>query len=545
MEKELKVISENEETRWMKLKQESKNEARIRIRRDQLFLDLAKARERLQGVDEDREDDSDVQCKPSSSEMNQTMRKALGNMFSILPKGGEEAMSKILTGKARHAITKTSYQEVELKTEKENQALEVASASKAKAIEFYLNMGNTLIETTGENQGWESTREIFNAVVESVKNFVIQRYLILRPSLDTIKSLGESGPLDDSSELMKKMKEKHVKQLSDTSNIRNEMEVFTEGTARQNLRKGLNANKFSIGRNSSTYGSGFLPLNLEKSSTIQTFLSVLKLRQENSNEEQDYSTSETMNPSNVENSNCILMEKQVENMSETQIKKTLVKSHEENQKLNSDEIGELLSLANFVKEFAECNIAESVNQGASLNLSVNEKFYSHFFEGAEDEAEKVIKSFSCAYWPKEEEGYIAPLLQGRMFTTENSLYFVGWGEKKIVLKWKDITAVTKEATMMGTIENAILVTYLQGGKQSSYFFGSFVFRDSCFQLLTRLTSVAHSLHKISNGITENTSFVNKISRDNREESCSLNEIKNCIVPPDETLKKWINSKCFC
>jgi hypothetical protein len=57
----------------------------------------------------------------------------------------------------------------------------------------------------------------------------------------------------------------------------------------------------------------------------------------------------------------------------------------------------------------------------------------------------VIDSYSCAYWPKEGEGFVSPLLHGRMFVTSQKMYFIGWGDKKLILKWEDVASITKDS----------------------------------------------------------------------------------------------------
>ena len=57
----------------------------------------------------------------------------------------------------------------------------------------------------------------------------------------------------------------------------------------------------------------------------------------------------------------------------------------------------------------------------------------------------VIDSYSCAYWPEEKEGSMSPLLHGRMFVTSQKMYFIGWGDKKLILKWEDVVSITKDS----------------------------------------------------------------------------------------------------
>ena len=79
----------------------------------------------------------------------------------------------------------------------------------------------------------------------------------------------------------------------------------------------------------------------------------------------------------------------------------------------------------------------------------------------------VIDSYSCAYWPKEEEGFMSPLLHGRMFVTSQKMYFIGWGDKKLILKWEDVVSITKDS--IGPVSAMtfplffIYLSFLEGG----------------------------------------------------------------------------------
>jgi hypothetical protein len=79
------------------------------------------------------------------------------------------------------------------------------------------------------------------------------------------------------------------------------------------------------------------------------------------------------------------------------------------------------------------------------------------------------------------------------------MYFVGWGDKKIRLKWEDVIVVEKASTIMGTVDNSIRIAFDSGDGPSSYFFGSFAFRDESFQLCTQLSTVAKSLSELTGG----------------------------------------------
>lgn len=144
------------------------------------------------------------------------------------------------------------------------------------------------------------------------------------------------------------------------------------------------------------------------------------------------------------------------------------------------------------------------NRTSTINADT-EMFLEHFFPAPSPESPNnktfqqiptVIQSFSCAYWPKDSEGHMSPLLHGRMFATSESCYFVGWAGKKIVFNWVNATRVEKEVTFYGLVPNAILITCEDG---KDYLFGSFLYREEAFNLLNRLSIVARSVVEFNGG----------------------------------------------
>lgn len=75
-------------------------------------------------------------------------------------------------------------------------------------------------------------------------------------------------------------------------------------------------------------------------------------------------------------------------------------------------------------------------------------------------------------------------MQGRLYVTQNYLCFYanifGW-ETTVTLKWKDVSAVTKEKTAR-VIPNAVLICT----RTEKYFFTSFVARDKTYLMLFRV-----------------------------------------------------------
>ncbi|XP_061394630.1 protein Aster-B [Musca vetustissima] len=91
--------------------------------------------------------------------------------------------------------------------------------------------------------------------------------------------------------------------------------------------------------------------------------------------------------------------------------------------------------------------------------------------------ERLIVDYSCAL-------YRDLLIQGRLYISQNYVCFhaniLGW-ETCLVIKWKDVTSITKEKTAL-VIPNAISIATVT----ENYFFSSFTTRDKTFLILFRV-----------------------------------------------------------
>lgn len=167
------------------------------------------------------------------------------------------------------------------------------------------------------------------------------------------------------------------------------------------------------------------------------------------------------------------------------------------------------------KEPETSSVASTFNvKGTESNL-----FLTHFWDKKEGEdPPTIIESYSCTYWPRFEGGGML-LPHGRMFVTSNTMFFIGWGTKKVIFNWENVVSVEKGTTALGMIDNAIDIKCREGEKEESYFFGSFAFRDSAFQLISQLVSVSKSLKDL------------KAVRDEATQEVLED------APPDDTIKK--------
>ena len=142
----------------------------------------------------------------------------------------------------------------------------------------------------------------------------------------------------------------------------------------------------------------------------------------------------------------------------------------------------------------------------SMNRNT-EMFLENFANELKDQKiPHVIQSFSCAYWPKETEGHMSPLLHGRMYVTQKHAYFAGWDSKKIIIKWESVSKVELTETFYGLVPNAILICCDSG---EEFLFGSFLYRHDAFNILNRLAVVSRSVVELNEGKKLKASNVKK------------------------------------
>lgn len=477
-EKDCKTASENDDTRWKHLCEFARNETKAQMRYQQAISQSEKARERLKSVDSEMGKSEHGEGK---GKLNPGVSKALGNVFSILPDGGEQAMQKMLNADARQAIAKTTLQEADQRENKEKNALDTATIAKDQSIKSYTAAAENLIYTfkKEDEAGYAEMEVTLMSLLSSFEGFRSNRY----GSVDRSTNAAASPDA----------------QMSDVA----------EWTSRAKTHIAKKAEKGDESPVPKKIGHGFaLKVELEESGTVYKLLNMVEaegdesdLLGEGSNQSDSSTSTEQASASKGDD----LLDSPV-----TQAHGPSTMSATENEKLSIPK-----------ESRSPPRKAESLGQSLSSNVAETDLFLAHFCSDRQDgeEPPAVIESFSCAYWPKEGEGHLSPLLHGRLFLTSKTMYFVGWGDKKIVLNLEDIVSVTKEKNMMGTIDNSLRVVYnSEAGESSSYFFGSFAFRDNAFVLLQRLSTVARSLRDL-NGPPKSA-------------KSALPE-----VPPDEVIKK--------
>ncbi|KAK4883580.1 hypothetical protein RN001_006899 [Aquatica leii] len=145
-------------------------------------------------------------------------------------------------------------------------------------------------------------------------------------------------------------------------------------------------------------------------------------------------------------------------------------------------LGDLGAGVNIYKEKKENRPVEKVKRKSAwysalypTYKSKSEDFKRIFREVPDDE--RLVVDYSCAIQKE-------ILVHGRLYASQNFLCFFasifGW-ETNVTIKWKDVSAITKEKTAL-IIPNAIQINT----KSEKFFFTSFAARDKTYLMLFRI-----------------------------------------------------------
>jgi len=548
-EKDLRSAIESEEMRWKHCTDHARSEATSRLRHEQSVAALEKAQERMAvGAASFASSSASVSQQYG---LSSPMTKALGGMLSMLPSGMEdEAMAKMLNSEQRLALAKKTLDEATAKQQRDKLAYESAQVAKDKAIQSY-----TATAHAADNQAvakadalWSAVSGGFEVILSFFQHYREVRYDGINPATEKVQECNGTVILEDMREWGKAMQQNLLSHLE-----RSGVEIIPGPGGKRLIRR-----KHLAGRSEKESYGYSLKVKLVDSKNVYKLLEFVVAEgdsetlegertcprdNDGDDDEDDQSTSTNSKSKRFPPSNGVAATSTSMAMSEhapsnstcgiataDAIPRSLSTPSVPIERM-SVATKELKSLAETLKGAAAGPEESAPKPTDAATSAETQLFLAHFWDGdregedgddGDEQMSKpptIIESFSCAYWPKETEGFISPLLHGRMFVTSTAMYFIGWGDKKLILKWEDVISITKDT--IGPLDNSIRVTYDVGEGESSYFFGSFAYsyREKAFQLLDQLSTVARQL----------TDLTGKKKKKKKKSVPA--------VPPDETLKK--------
>jgi len=474
VERDCKIAAEGDANRWKQLCESARNETKAQMRFQEATSQFEKARDRVKSVDTEMAASEHSEGK--GKRMNSGVSRALGNVFSILPDGGEQAMQAMLSDDARLQIAKTTLKEADQKESKEKKALDAATAARAQSLKSYTAKAENIVFKFKKEDvtGWTDAEETIKSLLSSFDGFRTDRYKSVDKATDSAAS--QEAQLSDIAEWTSRA----------TAHIAKRTEKSDEQSSLPNSDIGF-ALKVEIKESKTVYKLLYLDVTEGDEPEL-------------SNGPPDLPATDEQSPKPSEESPASeasdLLDSPDGHFAMPMLRKRL--STEEKEELSIPSDTRSLDDDDKIEGGAPARKGE-IGQSYSADEAENALFLSHFWQDRDKDEEppSIIDSFSCAYWPKEGEGHLSPLLHGRLFLTSNTMYFVGWGDKKIVLDLADVVDVTKAKNLLGTIDNSLRVVYTSDDGESSYFFGSFAFRDNALELLQRLSTVARSLRELN------------------------------------------------
>lgn len=464
--KEAKTATGGEADRWQRLIDAVSSEFKHKERHLQAVANLNKATERLHAIAGAGKANDSIDFNNSNSKhfdtgsVTKSVRRSIGGLFQTVLGESDTLAKSVLTEEERYQMAQDALSERVHKEAHAEASFKAAQTAAKLAIGQYSNASNLLVTSIGK-QDKVIGLSILEEFSSALKVYCEARYGML---------------------------ENFTAMLASDSFHNNEW-LF-------NLESKLKSRKSKISKLDdlkawSTSGEGFLlEMRLERCAIVDDIL----VKENVLNENFDYIN--TINDEVVSAAEKMTDEKGTSFSDINSLSPWVSTDFLINDDFEAGSYHQEVSQEDIVTSTKPFSTPKLAMKSSSLKTDTL-MFLEHFPDDEDGEAPTVIQSFSCAYWPKDDEGHISPLLHGRMFATTKRCYFVGWTGKKIMLDWKRVIKVEKEVTFYGLVPNAVLVTYDDG---QEYLFGSFVYREDAFNLLTKLSIVARSVNALNGGL---------------------------------------------
>ena len=485
-ERQLRSAGEADENRWKILCEAGRAENKAENRFTTSTNEHARARVRVQSLDNGRPGGRE-RTASLTAKITPGMGKAIGNMIAILPNRGEHAM-KMMTPDARRVVAQTSLNEADMRTAKDKEAFENAKKMKDHALKVYKNSAVPFLEKlrSDDERGWADLGSALDLLVSSLQDF-------RQAHVDAIQPLVALVPTKKA-------------RLSDV----------IDWTTRTRAKLGVNEEVVA----DRSYAS-MLSVLLVNSRNVQKLLSLQEGEEIDFKAELAPLRSEDGESAFADDAILRTPKKERQAVDSDEVELSYLQTPERSTEPEStlSTVGEAASNAS--EGASDLPATPSADLGDPTSVA-SKTILSHFLSDRDkdEKVPEVMSSFTCAYWPKEAEGFISRIIHGRLFVTKTSFYFIEWGGKKLILDWNNFTDLRKEESLMGSADNSLRITCTREGKDKSYFFGSFTERDDAFEVIDKAWQAAKEAAKVSNA-----------------KKVQERQLQVKPVPPDATLKK--------
>lgn len=515
-EKSMKASAESDDVMWKQVCEAARAQSRAENRYRQTTAQSAKARERVQSVDSDpRNGTSNVSPK--------RVNKHLANMFSILPDGGGQAMKMLAPG-ARASIAQRNLEEAGQKESKGRQVLDSAVEVTAVALRAYKTSAETLSAKYEQEDvtGWEDVKVVLELFVTEAELLRKSKSTSLEGMKELIEADAMAAMATDINEWAIGTQEVIAKQLaqSDDASSSNGAVFMLTVDARDSAIIGemllgtVEVEEAEAGTEEAETKDGLEPDALEETDVVSP----------------NSPSSEKASPKAATSDPQI---PSVEEMTPKWMKRSLSASSMPSKSDRTNTIRRTLTLGKRI-------MSRSGSVPSQLDADTD-IFLKYFWPDKVDSqtVPHIAGSFSCSFRAHiagsfscsfRDSSQRLPSQYGRVFVTSARLVFASWSQKRLVLKWSEVTGVETAKNIVNTGDDTLLLTYKKGSDISLVLLGGFLDRHQTLQLFEKTRAEAKVAAEAAAAARVEDSVGETIEK-------SIGAPTAKLLPPDSTLQK--------
>mmetsp|Transcript_111844 Transcript_111844/g.228999 ORF Transcript_111844/g.228999 Transcript_111844/m.228999 type:complete len:915 (+) Transcript_111844:1197-3941(+) len=485
-----KKVLENEidldDAAWKRVCDAARTEMKVGLRYKQTMQQVEKVRQRASSKElalsqRGSVDSSDEIVQSQKKNNDSSISMAISNrsipgtltpnrVGRALFKGGE-AMKK-LTSNAIGQIAKVGLTEVDQKEAKDQLALQEASTEKKRAVLAYETQTKELISKidSEDDSGWSEIKDIILELTKNIKAFKEVRCAVFQNRISR-----------------------------ETKTILESLTINAKKWSHMSQKKILNSEIKSASTKSPEHA---LSIQSITSDNIDVLLGMIK-------------TDLTLPKLNVDTNS---MTKQPEDqaadtgewspLSRTQIEIDTNEEFDKTQKSPAATSTSSTPVPESGKEKYLVAASTDIPVVPENNVTPEQKaFIKQFWskKPKDQKAPNIIGIYACSYRPKERMTFLTPVLQGRLYTTKDAIYFLA-AYKNFTLQWQEVISIEKvKGFMVSSNDTDLVVTYRFENIVSSFLLCRFRDRNAVLTNLRRLKADS-DMSKVSNA-SENRSAV--------------------------------------
>jgi hypothetical protein len=487
--KDLSAEADQDDARWKQLCDAARTEMRADSKYRQTAAQTAKARERIGSLD--KKESLAEKAPKSPQKANRAMNgmnKALGNMLSILPDGGEQAM-QMFTPDTRRAVAERSLQEADEKELKGKRALDQAVALKARAMSFYKSKAEPLVKKYGmeEMSGMEDIKAAMESLVAVVETLREARY----ESILVLSRIGEK-PLTAA---LLDVKEWADKTVMDISAKFSKVPSHDASSAVSGFML-----ETILNESDSAKSLVYFATQIGKTDSFETDTSEVAADKDDTSVNSANSTRSLESFGSKNDNVCPDTSSEKQHNARWLHKSLSTPIAKPDFKTNFRRFN---SLGDKGKDDPDCSEAAEMDDATeSSTVSTNlppqsskeeseSELFQAFWPDHEGSPPGVTNSFACAFLPKScKVENLSSVEHGRLFILHKKMVFVAWKGRKAIVPFSGVTSLEKQENLFNLAEDTFLVTAQKGDTQSTLLLGCFTSRDEVLGLLQNLVDSA-------------------------------------------------------